>query len=525
MKKLTLSAQELQNETKVQQFGVGLSPYLMNLSRGRSMTPRSWLYERKDAQSVLEEWIKIMETANNKTEFGEKFSSFDLKQVEKFGPQGGIPPVESKQCWDVINPLYSSVEYDNADQLKEWFPAAEEFASVVFGSANLLRRRPLSPEAVVKDMARRDTLTANSGYPRFSRRVKMQKDEVQDARSLRAYGYPAIVLFRYYYGKLRPVWMFPMSTNLIEASYALQIQSCIAQSPAGWVRDYCTPWKGFDHVKSVLTEQWPSTGAIVGGDTTKMDAHMRKAQMQLVFEIVKWLFQRQYWDDLRQSILHVNEIDLLIGMNDGKYVKLEGVHGLASGSSWTQLSETVLQLFMAYVKGVQGQGIGDDFYWISNMSADALVGYLEQFGLPANPKKQSVETTNLTFLQRYFHQGFFSRESSTELGAYYPTIRALGSLLYPEKFHDPRLWNSSLFCVRTFSILENCVDDPCFDEFVEFVARGQKDLIPFAKSNAKQLAGYQKLARSVPGLLPNYNQEKMDRPLSAYTSIRLAAQL
>jgi hypothetical protein len=318
-----------------------------------------------------------------------------------------------------------------------------------------------------------------------------------------------------------------MSTNLNEAGFALPVQSCIARSPLQWVRDYCTPWLGFEHVKQVLTHQWPEQAAIVGGDTTKMDAHMRPAQMQLVYEIIKWLFQKQYWDALHDSIMHVTNIDLLYGYEEGsdRIVVLQGVHGLASGSSWTQLSETVLQLFMAYIAGTEGQGIGDDFYWLTHMQADELVDHLAKFGLPANPAKQSVGDVDLTFLQRYFHQGFFSREDRTVLGAYYPTIRALGSMLWPEKFHDPKEWSSDMFCIRCFMIMENCVDDPCFDEFVRFVTRGHKDLIPFAKKTARELNEVQRRARKVSGLFPNYNQEKLRKPLSSFASISLAKQL
>lgn len=497
----------------------GLSLYLNNLSRGREMTPHSWLYEKEQSSKTLQRWIPIMEAANNKTPFGELFNSFDLKQVEKFGPQGGIPPIDSKEVWEVIEPLYSPTEYDSDLALSGWFPKAEEFGKAIFG-AHVMREMPLSTESVVEDMSRRDTLTTNSGYPRFTRRRNVQRLEIQDAKLGNAYDYPAIILFRQYYGKLRPVWMFPMSMNLIESTFTLKIQRELACSPIPWVRQYCTPWLGYDHVKQVLTSQWNGE-QLDGGDTTKMDAHMRRAQMTLVFHIVKWLFQPQYWEALRKSLLHVCEIDLLFNSKE----MLVGNHGLASGSGWTQLSETVLQLFMAYIAGVHGQGIGDDFYWITQMDADSLVDFLGKFGLPANPTKQSVSDETLTFLQRLNQRGFFSREAPRVLGAYYPTIRALGSMLMPEKYHNPKEWNSDMFCTRNFTILENCVDDPCFVEFVAFTVHGHRDLIPFAKKKDAELNRIQKVARSVPGLFPNYNQEKMDRPLSSFEAIKIARTL
>nr|ATY68941.1 RNA-dependent RNA polymerase [Bovine picobirnavirus] len=495
-----------------------LSLYLDNLNRGRDATPHSWLYEKEPAQSTLQRWIPIMESANNRTEFGKIFNQFDLKQVEKFGPQGAVPPIESKECQEVIEPLYESSSYNDPLALSEYFNKAHAFAKEAFG--NLKRLRPKRFESVIDDMTSRDTLSSNSGFPRFARRSTVKDKEIQDAESELAYEYPAIILFRQYNGKLRPVWMFPMSINLIEFTFSQPIQDALQNSQAKWIRDYLSPWKGYDDVKETLTSQWKSQN-IDGGDTTKMDAHMRPAQIQLVYEIVKWLFQEKYWDELHQSLMHICKIDLLYS-KDHAYV---GTHGLASGSGWTQLTETVLQLFMAWCIGVQGQGIGDDFYWVADMSADELVDYLGKFGLPANPTKQSVSHDELTFLQRLNHQSFFSRDDKQVLGGYYPTIRGLNSMLQPEKFHKPKDWNSDMFCIRNYMILENCVDDPCFDEFLKFVVHGHRDMIPFAKKSASELDAIQQRARLVPGLNPSYNQEKREKPLSTFTSIQLAKRL
>lgn len=496
----------------------GLNLYLENLQTGRQSTPHSWLYEHEDAQQTLERWIPLMEKGNAKSPYAAEFNMFDLAQVKKFGPQGGVPPFESKEVSDVIDPLYSPTEFDDPDALSDWFDKAHEFGQKVF--RNCRRSAPLPYKLVIDDMRIRDSLNTNSGWPRFTRRNRVRSQEVSDAVAGLAYSYPAIILFRFYYGKLRPVWMFPMALNLVEMSFQQPIQKALQESPLGWVRSYLQPWAGYDYVKRTLTEQWHGQ-QIDGGDTTKMDAHMRPAQLKLVFEITKWLFQEKYWADLERSLSWVNHIPLLIS---SKY-KIEGLHGLASGSAWTQLSETVLQLFMAYVAGVIGQGIGDDFYWISDMNAEELVAHLAKFGLPANADKQSIADESLTFLQRMNHQQFFSRDNARVLGAYYPTIRALGSMLLPEKFHNPKDWNSDMFCIRNYTILENCIDDPCFDEFLTFVAHGHSEMIPFAKKTASQLNKIQREARGVPGLFPSYNQEKLDKPLASFTSIQLARKL
>lgn len=502
------------SESEVISRNNGLSLYLENLQTGRQSTPHSWLYEKEDAETTLKRWIPLMKEGNQKSPFSEDFNMFDLAQVKKFMPQGAVPPFESKEVADVIEPLYTPTEYDQPDALSKWFDKAESFGKEVFRQTR--RADPLSYSSVIDDIRIRDGLNTNSGFPRFTRRNRVKEEEIKDAITGNAFSYPAIILFRFYYGKLRPVWMYPMSMNLVEMSFQQPIQRALQESPLEWVREYLTPWAGYEYVKRVLTKQW-SGQQVDGGDTTKMDAHMRPAQLNLVFHIVKWLFQEKYWADLQKAILQVNTIDLLIS---DRYV-IEGVHGLASGSAWTQLSETVLQLFMAWNAGVIGQGIGDDFYWITDMSAEELVNYLGEFGLPANADKQSIADESLTFLQRMNHQSFFSRDDSKVLGSYYPTIRALLSMLLPEKFHKPKDWNSDMFCTRNYTILENCVDDPCFDEFLAFVVHGQKDMIPFAKKTASELDRVQKEARKVPGLFPSYNQEKLEKPLSSFTSIQL----
>lgn len=494
-----------------------LLSYLTNLLIGRPQTPHSWLYEWEDAQKTLDRWIPIMKKANlANRRLGEKFNQFDLRQVSKFGPQGEIPPIESEEALEVLKPLYESSPYDDPMALKEYFQYTRAFAETVFGQ--LETALPKRFEFVVDDMNSRDVLTTNSGAWSFTRRKLAMQKAIQDARSGEAYDIPAIVLFRKYNGKLRPVWMYPMSMNLIEASYQQVIQDRIRVSPTKQIREYVSPWRGYEHVKRVLTVQWPKASPIVGGDTTKMDAHMRPAQLQLVYEIVKWLFQPQTWSDLHKAMMQVNTIELLVGPKR----KAVGIHGLASGSEWTQLTETILTMFMAWLKGCVGQGIGDDFCWLTSLSAEELVDYLASFGLPANSAKQEVGTDETTFLQRLNHQGFYSREEPGTLGGYYPTIRALNSSLWPEKFHKPKDWNSDMFCGRQYMILENTCDDPCFDEFVYFTVKGQKDLVNFAKKSPAELSEIQRRMNLIPGLSPTYNQEKRSKPLSTFASIKLA---
>lgn len=514
-------------EQQVIARNVGMSQYLKNLQSGRPSTPRSWLFEKLEPHVILKTWIPIMKSVNNTTSYGDIMNQFDLQQVVKFGPQGQVPPFWSAQVKEVLDPIFERSKFDTPSQLHYLYDEAHKFGKLLFKHV-FSRLRPMSAENVLLDLRERDSLSTNSGYPYFTVRSKASSADVVHAKTGEAFAFPAILLFRQYSGKLRPVWMFPLSCNIVESTFSRPIMHAVQTCPEVWINNFVCPWKGFDAVKATLTSQVGLSYqhlrhdyCIISGDTTKMDAHMRKAQLNLCFEIVKWAFQKQYWADLHKSLIHVADIPLLISVNQ----KIVGEHGLASGSAWTNLSETILQLFLAYLLKVHGQGIGDDFIWFSNMNSRQVVSALSELGFPANPLKQTISNDHCTFLQRLFVRGFANDKTPGILAGYYPTIRALNSLIYPEKYHSPKVWNSDLFCCRTFMICENCVDNPCFEQFIKFVVRGQKDLIPFSQKSRAKLDAIMTYARRVPGLSPTYNQEKRDKPLSTFESIKLASRL
>jgi len=504
----------------------GMSSYLRALEEGRQATPHSWLYEDEKSDTTLGKWLQVLSSLEHGTLEEEMIYQFDERQLVKFGPQGQIPPI--KEALETITDQYESGLNADLFQTAKWKEALRLAAELLFGPRKE-NFRPLGFNSVIDDMRERDTLTTNSGWPLFSRRSDplVIKASIEDAMSGKAYQYPAIILFRYYNKKLRPVWMYPMSLNLIELSFEQVLKEAIRKR----VPNYVAPWEGFEYVKRAVTSAWQPGVLAFGGDVSAMDAHFKELQMVQVFEVVKYCFQRKYWDTLLRSMLSVNSIDIVVG-NDAIIAGQK--HGIASGSGWTQLAETVFQFILSVYQGIDNNdfisqmAIGDDqltFYKGLESRAEYSVDLYNKAGLPANIEKQSDEVDSATFLQRLFLRGWASREDSKILGGVYPTIRALNSSLHPEKFHKPSEWNSDMFCVRQYSILENVVDHPLFQEFVSFVVHGQKDLIPFAKQASSAIDQAQRKARLVPGLNTTYNQEKREKPLSSYESIKYAMNL
>lgn len=511
-------------EQEVVRSNDSLRRYLQALEQGRKPTPHSWLYEHEDAAVTLTRWKHILMQLQGKSEMYDKIYQFDLKQESKFGQQGGVPPIKEAIEVESFQEQYelSDVRISPKRTLNKIFTGrvASKTSSVGYRSV----------PNVINDMRERDTLVTNSGWPAFARRetqIELAQQHLNQRSGVnRAFSYPAIILFRQYNGKLRVVWMFPLEMNLLEYKATQPLQEFIQKNTK-----YVMPWRGFEDVKRRFTELWDAHPYAFGGDTTAMDAHMQTPQLTAVADACESLFADPKL--MRDTLLHVADINIVVGEDA---IIADQLHGIASGSGWTQLSETIFQIlkFDEFIQRKNlpltiedGMGIGDDYVWFFDQKPDSeeIVEFWQEDGLPGKAEKQSNEDDSCTFLQRLFLKGYMSREDKQVLGGVYPTIRALNSLLWPEKFHDPKKWNSDMFCIRTYMILENCVDHPLFEEFVRFVVNGQKDLLPFAKKSAEELERIQQTSRLIPGLNPSYNQEKRDKPLGSFESIKYASAL
>nr|AVX53263.1 RNA-dependent RNA polymerase [Marmot picobirnavirus] len=514
------------------QKSAGLQLYLNNLETGRPATPRSWLYEQRAADDVLAEWMTELEKVKNSFH-GEEVYHFDTSYLKKWGPQGQIAPLD--ELMDTIKASYA----------KEGTPKPSVFNSPLWKQAKLVaidklirgnnlykKLRPRALEKVVDDMASRDTLSSNSGFPSFTRRNNpfVKARAIRDARSGKAYSYPAIVLFRNYKQKTRMVWMFPMSMNLLEGQFTQPLKEALMNSKDA----FFSAWRGFTHVKQFITAAYQESYYVSASDFSHTDEHFTKFITLEVYDVIKYAFQPQYWLELKKTLLHVNSIPLLIATDKIIY----GDHGVSSGSNWTNDMETyfdyIAEIYLELKNLVSrlGVAIGDDIahvrsHYSSSLSEDIAQEY-QSMGLDVNAEKVTNNIDNVKFLQRLFVKGYYSKESQEDpwlLRGVYSTVWALCTSLYPEKFHSPKLWSKQMFAARQFMILENCVDHPLFHEFVTFICKGNSYLTEFAKLSADKLDEAQRKSHLIPGFNPTYNQEKKDKPLSSFASIRYAAKL
>lgn len=506
-----------------------LARYLESLLVGRPATPRSWLYDERNGnltpKEVLDQWLNILQSLENGSEAEQNVYHFDISQEEKWGPQGKVAPIS--ELMEIVEQGFGSSPIPKAFSTDKWAAAKKELTRLLTAKVSVLR--PASYDHVVDDMRARDTLESNSGWPLFTRRSKpeVKAASIHDAEDGSWRDYPAIALFRNYNQKTRLVWMFPMSANLVEGSYFQPLQSQLMK--AGF--DFLAPWRGFEDVRKLVSEAYADQRFVAASDFSSTDAHFTKHATLEVFDVIQYCFQAKYREGLRDSLVHMHEIPLVIGPD----TKEVGDHGVSSGSNWTNFIETIFDWILAiYVKNELGAAgysglyaVGDDMSWVSDTYNKRFADELERIGDSVGQVIKGDKTTNdrdkVKSLQRLFQRGY--SDPTGQIRAVYSTIRALKSSVYPERFHDPRKWDSDMFCARQFMILENCVDHPLFEDFVKFVCAGQKDLIPFAHKSDAKLSEITRKTKLLPGLNPTYNQERRDSSLAEFRSIQLARTL
>lgn len=500
----------------------GLQRYLSSLSIGREFTPRSWLYEDEEPDTILENWMHHLSRLEHGDSFDRNVYQFDTSQLEKWGPQGGIAPIQDLME-EIVLPTFKKHSPASAFDSLSW-SQAQTSALRNFAKMRVHDLRPASYKHVLDDMRARDTLESNSGWPLFTRRNKpdVKAQAVAAAEDGEWLEYPAIALFRNYNKKTRLVWMFPMSTNLEEGSFFQPLQSSIVKAND----PFYSPWVGFEKVRDLITQCYDAGGYLYASDFSATDEHFRMRATMETYEVIQLLFKSSFRYDLGRSLRRMHTIPLIVGEN----TMITGDHGVSSGSNWTNFIETVFDQIFAYyvsihIPRVHGlYAIGDDMAWYSSEFDDAFSAKLAELGRRAgqeiNPGKVTNYPDKVKTLQRLFQRGY--RRPDGKLRGVYSTIRALKSSVYPEKFHKPKLWSSDMFCARQYMILENCVDHPLFEEFVKFVVQGQKDLIPFAQKSRAELDRILRETKLLPGFNPTYNQERRDQSLANFSSIRIA---
>lgn len=518
----------------------GLKMYLSGLSKGKASTPRSNLYNLEGKTEILEpdeilaRWMEILRSLENGTSFDKNVFQFDSHQLEKWGPQGGVPPIDDILD-EIVYPTFSGSESNpSAFGTQEWQQAKRNVIKLMH-NAGCKGLSPVPYARVIDDMRARDTLESNSGWPLFTRRNKPEviAQSIKEAENGLWKTYPAIALFRNYNRKTRLVWMFPMSANLVEGSFFQPLQSILMKSTYIPAARFLSPWSGFETVREIVSDMYKRqdyTWTVAASDFSSTDAHFQLRTSMEVYDVLSQCFQERYRSALLESIQYMHTIPLVIGSDR----MLTGEHGVSSGSNWTNFIETIFDWILSEYVSILTLGgsevewtrglyaIGDDMSWFYKNYSPKFADFLAEVGTSVGQQIKADKTTNhpdkVVSLQRLFQRNYVRPDGL--IRAVYPTIRALKSLVYPERFHKPALWSKDMEAIRALMILENCVDHPLFTNFVKFVVAGDPYLVEFCKKSPSQQEKLFRQSKLVSGLNPTYNQEKRNSSIALFQSVK-----
>lgn len=500
----------------VSEKATGLSAHFERMRDGSPATHPSPLYGHISQAKLENMWKRVLRSHSQQFP---RLIAYEDTRWSKVGQQGWYPLLDER--WEDLEKYFTRIKRAEIIHSPEYPVIIKIVRDRLFGKHSL--RALTYPQVLARDFEE-DKLNSNGGLPDFSNRqnAEVQQRAVEDAESGKYKEYPAVLGSRSIRQKPRFIFMFPFSTNLVEKSYVIPIMEAIREEA---VLSFAA-WEGFDEVEEAFHKQGAfKARCLASMDYTGMDQSMGKDQMKIVYDIVSPIFQPKYREGLWDSLMHCINIPIMYAY--GKV--LVGEHGLASGSGWTNLSESIMSEFVhelinQKVRLVGNQLLGDDGAMSFNDNVDFAQVISEasaSCGLEANQDKQDVDEMTLHYLQRFFDKDIMIKGTAVVAGSY-PTVLAINAGKYPERFHDPKKWNSRMEILRWIMILENCKHHPLFHEIINFFIKGDKyrlglSIPGYFKRGIKQ--DY-KIAKTINGFVPSYNQASKNRSIEDFEVVK-----
>ena len=269
--------------------------------------------------------------------------------------------------------------------------------------------------------------------------------------------------------KQRVVWMFPFGVNIRELQvYQPGIE--LAQQ-----HNLVPAWIGMEAVDLAITKLFDTKGVndlIICTDFSKFDQHFNADMQEGARSILSSLLNTS--SDSRDWLTNVFPVKYHIPLAYDYGCVRYGKHGMGSGSGGTNFDETVthraLQYEAAQAAGAllnpNSQCLGDDgILSYPGINVEDVTRVYSSHGQEMNIDKQYASAQDCTYLRRWHHKDY--RQEGVCVGVY-STFRALGRLMYQERYYDPEVWSREMVALRQLSIIENVKFHPKCGEFADF---------------------------------------------------------
>nr|AHZ46150.1 RNA-dependent RNA polymerase [Picobirnavirus GI/PBV/turkey/USA/MN-1/2011] len=471
----------MKSATKFSQYydtsNPGLRAYFKLIEHGQPDIYRTTFAKGQDPQQVLAQWMGHLRPI--KREWPTLYQ-FEVDLSKKVGPMSVMKPLAQRltdidSYYEGISLPSKPLRSDAVDAvIKEW--------------RSIAGLRVRSQASTVQRMK----LSTNSGSPYFTKRSAVINKTVPCAAWMDEYyckqnlqgstwGACATLGWRGQEGgptaddvKQRVIWMFPLAVNIRE----LQMYQPLIEAAQRF--NLVPAWVSMDAVDATITKMFdskPKRDLVVCTDFTAFDQHINP-KLQIVAESVLDALttgpEAGAW--LREVFPIKYNIPLAYDYGKIRF----GPHGMASGSGGTNADETImhraLQHEAAMMNGSElnphSQCLGDDgLLTYPGITVEDVVEVYESHGLDMNTIKQYASTNDCEYLRRWHHVDY--RMDGIMVGVY-ATSRALGRLLYTERYYSPEMWGPKAVALRQLSILENVKYHPMREEFTEFCMKRDK---------------------------------------------------
>ena len=500
----------------------------LQLREGKLPTPRTPLFKDLSEKQIFEEWDKTL-AQYALDDLNVPLIEYDRSRMSKVGPQGGYPPLDDRM--DKLKEYYTSPNNDIKLDIID-MELISDIRKQLFG--DIKNRRPLTPETVIDRDKTDDKLQTNSGCPDYGKRSDplVITNAIRDAHSRMWKRYPMILGSRAQRGSDRFIFMAPFSLNIVEKQYLYVLMDLIRAKKL----PFFSAWEGFTDVELGFKriEMFSKYKYLIQQDYKAMDKHINDISLAIVSLICAPIFQEKFSESFQDLLSHTQNVHVMIGLDK----IIEGKHGMPSGSGLTNFVESIFSYYIMRlynktntIGNVDGSGLGDDLTFGAssepNMTPDSIAQYISQqcsaYGFVLEESKQRIDEWTTVYLQRFFDKRLPNK--GIVLGMY-PSILALNTAINPERFHDPRKWSKEMEILRWIMILENCINLPYFRDLVLFFIKGDKyklglvipgffDTLPSTFEDSKAIKGF----------VPSYNQEKMDKGINEFATVKFLKQL
>jgi hypothetical protein len=517
------------------------------LAIGRSPTPRTPLYKDKSPDEVLANWERILDQESDGNPILQPLIEYDKSRKSKFGPQGGLRPFKDRE--EDFEAYYTTPKNTGHDQKLglvqhiDWedegiFDQAEQ---IMFDTPDVvegkrieftMNKRPLSPRTVIERDTWDDKLNTNSGCRDYARRS--EPSVIDNAINAVTSGLwrtlPMILGSRSQRGAERFIFMAAYALNIVEKAFLYPLMDRIRRVG----HPFFSAWEGFFQVELGFKETnfFSEDHTYIRQDFTKMDKHVNFKQMAIVYRLCTTFFQAKYSKEFEDLLIHILNIPVLISLDK----LVTGTHGMPSGSGMTNFAESLITLYLilkyraAGIDVVAFQGLGDDSVFAirrNGMSDEEILAVMQsissEIGQEINPEKQGIDEHTTIYLQRFFDDRIPNQ--GMVLGMY-PSILALNTAIFPERFHDPRKWSKEMEILRWIMILENCKNLPYFRKLIQFFIEGDKYKLGLVLPDFfVTLPKLYKDSKSIKGFVPSYNQESLDRGIYDFDTVKILLEI